>query len=235
MATIKYTIKSGAAPYTVELTPILIPINYHESGGTYEFINVPDGSYVFIVTDANECVFQQELTVNPFVTTTTTTLTPGNSIVVGNTDDEMLIFNENATNREDHYIGYPDANVVTLYLWFKTFDGKPLSENMLFYYTIAANSGSTFNFVDVSDQKHVEVTQTIGGFAPSISGQVLLKVGFIESYFQYTYIKNPTIPNYSVELSRVGIEWLDDKLGLVNDTNIYGVTYIDRDNVIMEF
>jgi hypothetical protein len=234
MATITYTIISGLAPFTAELSPSLIPINIHTEIGTYEFTFVPNGNYSLIITDSNNCKYTQQLTVDPFITTTTTTQIPEDSIIVGQTNDEYLIFDIDTTNRNDHYLGYPDENTSTLFLWFKTFDGNPLTTSKLINYSIIATSGSTFKYGDISDQTHVIVSENAIGFASTISGQIVLKEGFIESMFQYTYIKNPIIPDYQIELSS-SISWLDPNIQLTDGTNQYGVTYVDNDNIIMKF
>ena len=233
MATVRYTIVNGATPFTAELTPSFIPVNIHLHTGTFLFGNVPDGSYTLRITDSNGCVFEQEINVDPFVTTTTTTQAPGNSIVVGQAQDESLIFNVQGTNRDSHYDGYPNPNTSTLYLWLKTLNGAPLTTQRVVNYSIVAASASTFQFNTLSDQFHAEV---IGAVGPSeaISGQLLLKIGFIETFFQYTYVKNPLNPDYQIDLNSTG-DWLYTGIPLTGGTNIYGVTYIDRDNAIMKF
>jgi hypothetical protein len=233
MATVRYTIVSGAAPFTAELTPSLVPENIHATTGTYQFNNVPNGGYNLVITDSNGCVYQQELNIDPLVTTTTTTVAPGNSIVVGQAQDESLIFSVQGTNRDSHYDGYPNPNTSVLYLWLKTLNGAPLTTQRVVNYSIVAASASTFAFNTLSDQFHAEV---IGAVGPSeaISGQLLLKVGFIETFFQYTYVKNPGNPNYQIDLNSTG-DWLYTGVPLTGGTNTYGITYIDRDNVIMKF
>lgn len=234
MATVKYNIVNGAGPFIAELTPSLIPENIHITTGTYEFQNVPNGGYTLIITDSNGCAFEQEITVDPLVTTTTTTLAPGNSIVVGNAQDESLIFNVNGTNRDSHYDGYPNPNTSILYMWLKTLDGAPLTTEKILNYTITADSGSTFIFNAFSDEIHTNIIQNSTGPATSISGQLYLKSGFIETYFQYTYTKNPVNPNFQIDLDS-STNWLYTGIPLTGGTNIYGITYIDRDNVKMNF
>jgi hypothetical protein len=234
MATVRYTIVSGAAPFTAELTPSLIPDNVHVLPGTYQFINVPNGGYTLVVTDSNGCEFRQIINVDPLVTTTTTTQAPGNSIVVGNTQDEGQIFNVNATNTDAHYEGYPDPNTVTLYLWLKTLNGVPLTAQRVVNYTIAASGASIFVFSALSDEIHAEVIQGTSGPSAVITGQLILKTGFIETFFKYTYVKNPSDPNFRIDLNSTG-DWLYTSIPLTSGLNVYGVTYIDRDNVIMNF
>ena len=62
MATITYTIAGGTPNFTATLTPSSIPANTHTAGGTYQFTNVPNGTYTLTVTDANDCLYQQTLT-----------------------------------------------------------------------------------------------------------------------------------------------------------------------------
>jgi len=234
MATVKYTIISGVAPFIAELRPSSIPINTHTSIGMYEFIDVPNGSYELRIVDSNGCEFIREITVDPFVTTTTTTIQNNDSIILGNSQDENLIFNVNSTNRDNHYSGYPDENVVNLYLWLKTTDGAPLTERKALNYSINGNVGNTFSFVELSDQIHSEVIETTTGFARSINGQLILKEGFIETFFQYVYRKNPTDSNYEINLGS-NINWLNTDIPLVDGSNQYGITYVDNDNIIMKF
>lgn len=234
MATINYNIQSGIPPFTAELTPSLIPENIHLSVGTYQFIDVPDGEYALVIKDSNGCVFEQELIVDPFVTTTTTTIPQNDSIIVGQSQDPLLIFNANATNRNDKYVGYPDANIIVLYLWLKTYNGAPIDNDKVINYVINGNIGNTFSFSSVSDEIHVEVSEIVTGPAESITGQIILKAGFIETFFQYIYVKNPLNPTLRVELSSM-VDWLYSDISIVDDNNQYGVTYIDSDNIVMNF
>jgi hypothetical protein len=230
MAVVKYTIVSGAAPFTAVLTPSSISANTHTTIGTFQFNDVPNGNYALMVTDSNGCIFQQEITLDPLVSTTTTTVAPGNSIVIGQTNDPSLIFNINGTNRTSHY----DASTTTLYMWLKTLDGKPLTQQKVINYSFTTTDGSTFLFNTLSDQRHAEVIQIVPGPLTVINGQIILKIGFIETFFQYTYIENIITPSYQIELNSTG-DWLYIGVPLVDSINIYGITYIDRDNVIMNF
>jgi len=234
MSTIKYNIISGESPFTSELTPSLIPVNTHLNVGNYEFLDVPNGSYTLIIKDSNNCIFEKELTVDPFVTTTTTTTLQSDSIIVGQVQDEILIFNTNATNISTKYEGYPDENIIILYLWLRTYDGSPIITSKIIDYTINGTSGNSFSFVSLSDQTHAEVIQSIGGPSESISGQLVLKSGFIETFFQYIYIKDYSIPDLNINLSS-NENWLYQNIPIVNNINQYGVTYINGDNVIMKF
>jgi hypothetical protein len=233
MASVKYTIVNGGVPFKVELIPSSIPANMHNSVGQFEFLNVPNGSYVLTITDGNECVFEEQITVDPSVTTTTTTQIPSNSIVVGQTNDTNVIFNEDGTNRDSHYSGYPDVNTSTIYLWFKTYDGFPITNQKTLQYSLIGDSGTTFSFNSLSDEIHCEVIENINN-APSISGNIILKSGFIETYFEYTYMKNPLIPDYTINLTTIENIFYNG-LELTGGTNQYGITYNTNNNIIMKF
>lgn len=234
MGNISYTILSGATPITVELTPSSIPNNIHNSLGTYNFTNVPNGTYNLKIIDSNDCIYEQELIVNPLVTTTTTTLAEGDWMVVGQTNDVNLIFVNNSTNRNDHYSGYPNPNINDLYLWFKTLNGEPLTTQKTINYSIIGNSGTTFTFIELSDGVHTNVVETISGPSSLLTGNLIFKQGFIETYFKYTYIKNPTNPNYSIDLNAPQ-NWLSLDIPITGGTDQYGITYVDNDNIIMDF
>jgi len=231
-ATISYTIVSGAAPFIAELMPSNISANIHNTAGTYYFINVPNGVFTLTITDSNGCVFSQDLTIDPSVTTTTTTQAPRSSIIIGNTDDQTLIFNPNGTNRNTHYTGFPNPNSVTLFLWLKTLDGTPLNIQKVINYSIAAVNGNVFQFNSLSDEIHANIVPSIT--VPSLGGQLILNVGFIETYFMYTYIKNPASPNFQINLNTTS-DLFYTNISLTGGTNQYGVTHIDRQNIIMQF
>jgi hypothetical protein len=221
----------------VELAPSIIPVNIHKSGGTYSFSNVDNGDYTLIVTDSNECVFEVQITVNPFITTTTTTIVLNDLIIVGQAQDILLTFDPAGTNRNNHYFGdNPTDTNITLYLWFKTLNGEPLISSKTLSYSINATmSGeSKFTYLDVSDQIHTEVTESIIGPASTIYGNITLKSGFIESYFKYKYDKDLIIPDFQINLSSYS-DWLSNNIPLTGGTNIYGVTSIDNNDVIMKF
>jgi hypothetical protein len=203
---LNFNITGGLAPYEVELVGSGIPKQTFDSSGYKSIADVPNGVYMLNITDSNLCVFEQEIFVDPFVTTTTTTQTPGNSIVIGNVQDSFLIFNPEGTNRNSEFTGFPDPNIVTLFLWFKTFDGVPLDEQVSFNYTINApeiyeDGGSLFIFNLLSDQIHAEVIESISGPTPNLTGTILLKPGFIETYFQYTYLKGAVDPDFFIDIT----------------------------------
>lgn len=237
MAIVQYTISNGIPNFVVELSPSIdIPNNIHSEVGTYQFNDVPDGDYELIIIDGNNCVYNQSITVNQLVSTTTTTVIPNNSIIVGNTDDIMLIFNENATNRTDHYVGYLNDNQVTLYLWLKTRNGAPLGVNKEINYTItsAYSTDSTINYVDHNNKNNVFITEDNNDDDSVIGGQIILEPGFIETYLMYNIVNVSATPEFQITLDS-SIEVFDTTISPINDVQIYGITSIDDKNLIMNF
>ncbi len=235
MATISYKITSGEAPFTAELTPSIIPIAIHDVVGTYEFNDVPNGNYTLIIVDSNGCVFMSEIVVDPLAIPPVIIDTPtGDAMIIGQTQDETQIFENNTTNRDDSYIGYPDSNIVTLYLWFKTSNGEPITSNKIINYRFDASGTTSFIYDSLSDEIHTQVIETISGPSNVMSGQITFSVGFIETFFKYTYIKDVLAPNYKLELYSSG-NWLYPNIETTNTINQYGVEYIDNDNAIMKF
>jgi hypothetical protein len=237
MATIEYTINNGTPPFTVALAPSNIPSNIHNEVGSYVFNDVANGEYNIIFTDANGCEYTKELIVDPTVEDPIIEEIAGNSIVIGQAQDEELIFDVDSTNRAIGYTGYPEGNEVTIYLWFKTLDGKPLEVNRVLNYTINCTSGdgdAIFNFIKLSDQIHAEVLEIVGGPSNQIKGQIVLKRRFIESFFQYTFNMYVTNPRYEININVDG-DWINYEIPLIDDINIYGVTYVDNKNVVLNF
>ena len=234
MGIIRYRIVSGVAPFNVELIPSIIPLITHSTTGIFEIEDIPNGSYTLVIKDSNDCIFEKQLSVDPLVTTTTTTEVPNDSIIIGQTSDETLIFNQNATNRDVHYSGYPNENIVNLYLWFKTTNGAPTINDVLINYSITANSGSTFTYNGISDEIHTIVLQNVVGPLTTISGQILLKSGFIETFFNYTYNKDSVEPSFEINLNS-NVDWLNTTTPLTSGINVYGVTYLSGDNAILNF
>lgn len=231
MGTIEYTIISGSAPFIVELPPFGEATQI--AVGTYQFVDVPDGEYILTITDSNDCVFEKVLTVNPTApSTTTTTLPMDDSIIVGNTEEILLIFNENNTNRSTHFTTN-DGDIATIYLWFRTTNGAPLITDKVINYDISS-TGSTFIFNSINDENYGEVNEVRAGPSEFIRGQILLKSGFIEMYFKYTFTQVDDVVDFVINLSG-NINWLNTTIPIIDETNIYGVNYIDEDNVIMKF
>jgi hypothetical protein len=235
MGNIKYTIVSGAAPFVAELVPEIVEPNIHNAVGTYEFVNIPNGTYKLTITDSNNCAYSEWITVNPNITTTTTTKAPnGDSIVVGQVQDSLLIFDENSTNRSSHYIGYPDENIVELYLWFKTLDGKPLTSTKILNFSISGNIGTTISFnlssgQLLSDEINTEIYNLNGSGTAVINGQLILKKNFIETYVKYTFIKNPSNQDLFIKIEG-SIGDLYNKLDLTDEIYTpYGVESIIED------
>lgn len=235
---ITFTIAKGAAPFEAELLGSGIPKATYPALGTYTIPNVINGAYTLQITDSNDCVYEQDLLVDPAVTTTTTTMIPSNSIVIGNAQDQMLIFNPVATNRNSEYSGFPDPNIVTLYLWFKTYNELPLTNDVIFSYDIysTGSSGiSTFQFIDVSDQIHMEVQETNVGPISPLQGNILLKQGFIESFFEYKYIKGATNKRFVIDMSSIGDNVYPNIPTIVEAGTIYGIDTLLWDRIIFNY
>ena len=238
MNSLTFTIATGAPPFEAELLGSGIPPAVYPAVGTYTILNVNNGVYTLQITDSNGCIFEQEITVDPNVTTTTTTVQPGNSIVIGNVQDPILIFNPTATNRSSAYIGYPDPAVVTLYLWFKTLDGQPLTSDTPFTYEIAGRNiigGSIFSYNDVSDQIHMEVLEATSGPITTLTGDILLKTGFIESFFEYTYFKGAVDQLMQIDVTAPNNNIYTGINTKFTDGKAYGITTLNTGRIIMQF
>lgn len=235
---ISFDIVNGVPPFEAVLSGSTIPSQTYNNVGTYSFNNVPNGVYTLVIIDGNGCVFKKELIVNPSVTTTTTTIQPNNSIVIGNAQDQLLIFDPNATNRDTPYIGYPDPNIVDLYLWFKTLDGKPLIDIKTFSYEIRSENvtdNSLFEFIDVSDEIHYEVTETLNGPSPTIRGNIILKPGFIESYFHFIYHKGIASQLFDIEVVGSVNDIYTGINTKLDDGKNYGIITLQSDRIVIEY
>jgi hypothetical protein len=232
MANITYNIVSGIPPFTAQLVPSSIPINFHNSIGEYQFSDVLDGVYLLDVFDSNGCEFTKTITVD---SKTLANEPLPDSLTIGNTDDIYQIFNELAINRISHYSGYPNENYVELYIWIKTYNGEPLSSECNLNYTISESltSNNTFEFDSVSDEIHAEVVETIVGPLSTISGNITLNVGFIETYFKYIYIKDSLSPDFTINIIS-SKDNIDNSLPLAIN-NTYGIWYSNLNNIIMKF
>ena len=237
MGNINFNIVSGAPPFEAELIGSLKPNQVFNNTGQYSFNDVSNGVYTLRISDANGCVYEKEVIVNPNITTTTTTTIPGNSIIVGHAQDSLLIFNVDATNKNGDYTGYPDSDIVTLYLWFKTNNGEPLNNSKILNYRINTTGGtadSTFEFNRLSDQVHAEVQENITGPNDTITGDIVLKEGFIETFFEYTYYRGTN------RRFQINIESPLDDLNPNLETKIdagttYGITSIDINEINFDY
>jgi hypothetical protein len=239
MATVYYNILSGAPNFLVELTPSSIPSNINTAIGTYYFDNVPDGEYTLKITDSNNCVFSQVVVVDSQnITTTTTTINPmpDDSIIIGNTDDQTLIFNEVATNRNSHYVGYPNEDISTLYLWFKTTDGLPLTIQKSINYTIetSINSENLVSIINNSNNINSEIIENLRGPNLAINGNIIFNVGFIETCITYCVVNNSNDPSFKIELNSVKNDF-NYNIPVVGVNNQYGIIYNSCNNMILEF
>lgn len=235
---VNFNIVSGTIPFEVELIGSTIPIQTFNSLGVHSINNVPNGVYTLKITDGNGCEFEREIIVDPFVTTTTTTIIPGNFIVVGQAQDPLIIFNPAGTNKNGNYVGYPDPDIVPLYLWFKTFDGKPLVNSIVLNYNIGITGGtadSQFEFNSLSDEVHAEVQESVTGPANTILGSIILKPGFIETFFEYTYYRGSVNMRYQIEIISTA-EKLYPNSETKNDAGTtYGISSIDVGSVILDY
>lgn len=237
MAIVSYNIVSGVLPVVAQLSGSSVPDQTINSFGVHAFSDVEWGIYTLILTDANNCVFEREITVNPAVTTTTTTVQPGSSIVIGNTQDPITIFNPDATNRSSEYSGFPDPNVASLYVWFKTLDGTPLVTDTTFTYIIEGPVSpyvSTFEFLTLTDQIHAEVFETSFGPISPLQGSIVLKAGFIETAFNYIYYKN-TDSSFRIDIGAVNND-IYTGIPIMNPpaTN-RGVDIVESDRIILDY
>ena len=238
MGNINFKIVSGTPPFEAELVNSFKPVQTFNNTGQYSFTDVPNGVYVLKITDANGCLYEKELIVNPNITTTTTTQIPGDSIIVGHAQDPLLIFNPVATNKNSDFSGYPDPDVVTLYFWFKTFNGEPLSNDKFLTYKINVTNetgDSEFEFNKLSDQVHAEVQEDTSGPSDSIFGNIVLNAGFIETYFEYTYYRGSTDKRYQIDIQSP-LEELYPNLETKADAGTtYGITSINEGRIILNY
>ena len=72
MATIRYNITAGTAPFTVTITPAVHAPQNHSALGNYFFTNIPDNNYTIEVTDSVGCNISFNVSVQCNTTTTTT-------------------------------------------------------------------------------------------------------------------------------------------------------------------
>jgi hypothetical protein len=236
MSNIRYNIVNGIAPFNVELVGSTLLPQIIINIGVHYLYNVPNGSYVLKITDSDGCVFEKNIVVDPTITTTTTTVL-GSSIIVGNTISEVTVFYSNSTNRDFKYNGYPDSNIVDLYLWFKTADGKALNENIAFNYLITNKTltlDSEFKFDFISDQIHMNVFEDTIGRSSTISGQIVLLPGFIESLFKYTFYKI-TDEGFKIELISTSNIFNTEIPTRFDDNVNYGIETLSSDEILLIF
>lgn len=231
MNTIKFNIVSGESPFEVELIGSDKGTATIYSYGEHTIYNVYDGIYTLKIVDANGCEHREDLVVNPSVTTTTTTVLPGNSLIVGHSQDGATVFNMAATNRNTQYSGYPDPNVVVLYLWLRTKDGKPLGETITLNYSISANEltgDSEFIFNSVSDNVNAEIIETSTGPVSPLTGNLILKENFIETYIEYVYNKGTVDSLFSINLESTSDVFDTNVNTTLDEAKTYGLVNIAR-------
>lgn len=238
MNEISFTIVDGLPPFSVELLGSNIKKNVNNIG-QHTLENVPIGVYTLVITDSNGCVHEEDLIVNPSVTTTTTTVLPGNSIVVGNTQDDITVFNTAATNRNSVFTGYPDADIITLYLWFRTFNGGKFDEIKTIDYDIRVINStadtSTFEFISLSDEINTEVIQNTVGPTSPLSGNIIFKKNFIETYFEFIYYRGNNNPSFNIELnSSTPVFYTNIETRFVVN-KMFGINNINQSNIDLNY
>ena len=238
MSSINFTIASGEAPFKCELIGSDKPIETYNEIGSYTIHDVGNDFYTLQITDSNGCVFVKDVLVDPSTTTSSTTSKPNNKIVIGVAQDPTLIFNPDASNRNSEFTGFPDANIVTLYLWLKTVDGKPLDNNMTFSYEIKSPNvvdNSTFEYIDVSDQIHLDVQETTFGPTATLKGDMILKTNFIESFFEFKYNKGSSNQRFTITLGTTNYSINVEIPIMIDVGTTYGVHTLEIGTIIFEY
>lgn len=235
MTSIKYTITSGTAPFTAKLIGTSIPDNVHQAIGTYQFNNILNGTYSLSITDSNGCNSTTTVVVNPAIPIPQPPVTPINELIVGNANGELIVFNTDATNTTTHYDTYP-ANETPLCLWFKTSNGLSLTAQKVINYEINTGSvpGNLFKYLSRFDTTYVDIIETIAGPLGLISGQIILKPGFIEGGMMYNYAKNIASPDFNIILYSASAPFKTD-IPIAETPYIYGISDIDTHNVIFKY
>lgn len=238
MPIVNLNLVSGVPPFKVELIGSDIEPQYYYTFGIHSIDDVPEGVYILNIKDANECEYEQELIVNPAITTTTTTVLPGDSIIVGHSQDPLTIFNPNATNRNSQYNGYPDPDVVNLFLWFKTKNGALNPSLKTISYSINSSGGtaeSIFSFDSVSDEVHTDVQESTFGTTAPLNGNLILKKNFIETYFQYICNKAGADTRFQITLNSTVDLFDTNILTRQEQGKTYGINYIDRRQIKLNY
>lgn len=231
MNEINFTIVDGEPPFEVELLGSNLPKQIVNTIGQHTIQNVPNGVYNLRITDSNDCVYEENIIVNPSVTTTTTTVLPGNSIIAGLSQDPLGIFNTQSTNRDSSFTGYPDPNTITLYLWFKTLDGKKFNDVKTFDYSIDVSGltgNSTFEFISLSDAINSEVQETTIGPTKPLNGSIILNNNFIETYFEFIYYKDNVNPRFQISLESPNQIFSTNTLTKFDENKQFGIIDINR-------
>lgn len=238
MPNINFNITDGLPPFEVELIGSSIPKITYDDIGTYTITDVNNGIYTLKIVDSNGCNFEREIIVDPYITTTTTTEIPDKSIVIGQAQDILLIFDPDGTNKNSEYSGYPDSDIVTLYLWFKTYDGEPLNDKEFLSYSIEVDDSdgdSEFEFDSVSDEVHTEILEDISGPNDNISGNIILNKGFIEAAFKYIFYKGNANNNFEITI-KSPTDNIYPNLKTKDETgHVYGISEINNEKIRLNY
>ena len=235
----KFKILSGELPMTIELLNSSKEPYIVYSYGEYLFENVPEGEYTLKVTDANNCIFERPVEIDGH--TTTEISIPDNAIIFGNADDRLTIFNENATNRNSVYVGFPDMNIVDLYFWFKTKNGKPLNDIQTFHFDIRStdpvNINNIIDYISTNDEINMEITNKVET-VNKISGDIILKYSFIEGFLWYRFNKVfSSDSRFQVHVNAITPNiFFDTSIPTRTDEGkTYGIETITHTDILMNF
>jgi hypothetical protein len=105
-------------------------------------------------------------------------------------------------------------------------------------YTIEASgltADSQFEFIEVSDEIHLEVQETNAGPTSPITGNLLFKTGFIEAYFKYEYLRGAIDKDFSISISSPTSD-INDTVETLDDAGtVYGIVDVSRTQIILEY
>jgi hypothetical protein len=92
-----------------------------------------------------------------------------------------------------------------------------------------------FQFNSLSDQIHSEVQEDVSGPNDSIEGNIILKSGFIETYFEYIYYKGTINKRFEIEInSQTNNLYPNSKTKVISGTN-YGISEIDIGTIKLNY
>ena len=235
--TFKFKIIAGELPITVELLNSSKEAFIVYGYGEYMFENVPEGLYTLHITDANNCVYERSVHIDGF--TTTEIYIPNSAIIFGNTNDRLTIFDENVTNRNSVYSGFPDLNIVDLYFWFKTKDKKPLNEIQTFHFDIRSYDISMINnqltFISINDEINMELTNKVQNIN-KISGDIILKENFIEGFIWYNFNKTSSPDSrFQIDANTTNLFFDTSIPTRISAGTTYGIETITSTSILMNF
>ncbi|GAH10025.1 unnamed protein product, partial [marine sediment metagenome] len=68
-----------------------------------------------------------------------------------------------------------------------------------------------------------------------LQGSIVLKSGFIETFFNYIYYKSPTLPVFEVRISGTNNNIYTDLSTKFADGKAYGIITINDNNIVMQY